>query len=77
MNEGDPPPPTHVTITLTPAGGTDLRVRHTGFGGGEGWTNALAWHERAWNRCLDNLEAHVSERPLPVPWAGSKPAPTS
>jgi uncharacterized protein YndB with AHSA1/START domain len=33
MNEGDPPPPpTHVTITLSGAsGGTDLQVRHVGF----------------------------------------------
>lgn len=71
MNEGDPPPPpTHVTITLASVPeGTDLQVRHVGFGGGEGWSRAVAWHRRAWATCLDNLEALVSGQPLPHPWA--------
>lgn len=70
MNEGDPPPPpTHVTITLAPnATGTDVDVRHTGFGLDDGWSEAVRWHERAWMACLDNLEAHLMDRPLPHPW---------
>jgi uncharacterized protein YndB with AHSA1/START domain len=70
MNEGDPPPPpTHVTITVSPsAAGADLRVRHVGFGDGEGWSGAVAWHHRAWTAVLDNLEALLSGRPLPRPW---------
>lgn len=70
MNEGDPPPPpTHVTIALRPAAdGTELDLVHAGFGTGEGWPAAVAWHERAWQACLDNLEALLAGRPLPRPW---------
>ena len=70
MNDGDPPPPpTHVTLSLTPAdGATALRVRHAGFGPGADWARARAWHERAWATCLDNLEAFLAGRPLPRPW---------
>jgi uncharacterized protein YndB with AHSA1/START domain len=70
MNEGDPPPPpTHVTVSLTPAStGTNLRVRHVGFGDGEDWSQAVAWHERAWAACLSNLEALLAGQPLPRPW---------
>jgi uncharacterized protein YndB with AHSA1/START domain len=70
MNEGDPPPPpTHVTITLTPTSiGTDVTVRHVGFGHDEGWSEAVAWHERSWTACLDNLEAFLDDQPLPHPW---------
>jgi uncharacterized protein YndB with AHSA1/START domain len=70
MNEGDPPPPpTHVTISLVSSpGGTDLRVRHTGFGQGADWARARAWHERTWAACLNNLEAFLAGRPLPRPW---------
>jgi uncharacterized protein YndB with AHSA1/START domain len=73
MNEGDPPPPpTHVTITLVPtATGTDLRVRHVGFGDGQDWSKAATWHERAWTTCLNNLEALVTSQPLPRPWTNS------
>lgn len=70
MNEGDPPPPpTHVTISLTatPAG-TDLRLRHVGFGESDDWPHAVAWHERAWRTCLNNLEALLAGQPLPRPW---------
>jgi uncharacterized protein YndB with AHSA1/START domain len=72
MNEGDPPPPpTHVTISLAAApGGTDMRVRHTGFGQDADWARARAWHERAWATCLDNLEAFLARHPLPRPWTG-------
>lgn len=67
MNEGDPPPPpTHVTISLaTSPRGTDIRVRHTGFGPGADWARARAGHERAWAACLDRLEAFLAGRPLP------------
>jgi uncharacterized protein YndB with AHSA1/START domain len=70
MNEGDPPPPpTHVTITLTPAAAsTDVEVRHAGFGHHGGWPRAVIWHEGSWTTCLDNLEALLSDRPLPHPW---------
>jgi uncharacterized protein YndB with AHSA1/START domain len=70
MNEGDPPPPpTHVTFSLAPAGeGTELRMRHAGFGDGDDWSRAVAWHERAWLACLSNLEALLAGRPLPRPW---------
>jgi uncharacterized protein YndB with AHSA1/START domain len=70
MNEGDPPPPpTHVTIALRPAGGgTELDLVHSGFGTGGGWPAAVAWHERAWTTCLDNLEALLGGWPLPSPW---------
>lgn len=70
MNDGDPPPPpTHVTITLTStAAGTDVNVRHTGFGHDDGWPEAATWHERSWVACLDNLEAMLDEQPLPHPW---------
>lgn len=70
MNEGDPPPPpTHVTFTLTPdSEGTDVRVRHVGFGESEDWSRAIAWHERAWSAVLGNLEAHLAGQPLPRPW---------
>lgn len=69
MNDGDsPPPPTHVTITLTPtAAGTDVEVRHAGFGHDGGWPEAVAWHDRSWTSCLDNLEALLSDQPLPHP----------
>ena len=71
MNNGDPPPPpTHVTLSLAPAdGGTRLRVRHAGFGSDSDWKRARAWHERAWQACLDNLEAFLAGRPLPRPWS--------
>lgn len=67
MNEGDPPPPpTHVTVSLaTSPRGTDIRVRHTGFGPGADWARARAGHERAWAACLDRLEAFLAGRPLP------------
>lgn len=70
MNEGDPPPPpTHVTFTLgSAADGTDLRLRHVGFGDGEVWSRAIAWHERAWTACLGNLAAMLAGQPLPRPW---------
>lgn len=70
MNEGDPPPPpTHVTISVASAdGGTNLRVRHVGFGAGESWSRAVAWHERAWAACLSNLQALLAGLPLPRPW---------
>jgi hypothetical protein len=58
-----------VTFSLTPAdGATRLRVRPTGFGPGDDWARARAWHERAWATILDNLEAHLAGRPLPRPW---------
>lgn len=72
MNEGDPPPaPTHVTFSLagTPEG-TGLRMRHIGFGEGEDWSGAVAWHERAWSTSLGNLEAFLAGQPLPRPWSG-------
>jgi uncharacterized protein YndB with AHSA1/START domain len=71
MDEGDPPPPpTHVTFSLTPTPkGTDLRVRHVGFEEGEDWSRALAWHQRAWATCLDNLVALLAGKPLPRPWS--------
>jgi uncharacterized protein YndB with AHSA1/START domain len=71
MNDGDPPPPpTHVTISLRPAddGGTELDLVHSGFGTTGRWAAAVAWHERAWTVCLDNLEALLADRPLPRPW---------
>jgi len=69
MNEGDPPPPTHVTISLARAGNaTELRMRHVGFGDDGDWPRAVAWHERAWSACLGNLEALLAGRPLPRPW---------
>jgi uncharacterized protein YndB with AHSA1/START domain len=70
MNDGDPPPPpTHVTITLIPTPtGTDVEVRHAGFGHGDGWAEAVTWHERSWATCLDNLEALLSDQPRPHPW---------
>jgi uncharacterized protein YndB with AHSA1/START domain len=70
MNDGDPPPPpTHVTIALRSVGyGTELDLVHSGFGTGGGWPAAVAWHERAWTACLDNLEALLDGRPLPRPW---------
>ena len=59
----------HVTVSLTPVDGeTELRLRHTGFGPGEEWDRARAWHERAWVTCLDKLEALIAGRPLPRPW---------
>jgi uncharacterized protein YndB with AHSA1/START domain len=71
MNDGDPPPPpTHVTFSLTRASeGTDLRVRHVGFAENEAWSRAVAWHERAWAAILGNLEALLAGRPLPRPWS--------
>jgi uncharacterized protein YndB with AHSA1/START domain len=70
MNEGDPPPPpTHVTFSLARTSrGTDLRVRHAGFGEDEDWARAVAWHERAWLAILGNLEALLASQPLPRPW---------
>lgn len=70
MNEGDPPPPpTHVTFALARAdGGTRLLVRHVGFGSGDDWAQARAWHERAWGPILDNLAALLAGRALPRPW---------
>ena len=70
MNEGDPPPPpTHVTFSLSPGdGGTRLRLRHTGFGPGADWARARVMHERAWGICLDNLVAFLAGHPLPRPW---------
>ncbi len=70
MDEGDPPPPpTHVTITLSPvARGTDLTLRHVGFSEGNDWAEALAWHDRSWKTCLGNLAAFVTGKPLPHPW---------
>lgn len=72
MNEGDPPPPpTHVTITVSATSdGTDLQVRHVGFQHGDAWREAVAWHARAWTACLDNLEALIAGEPLPRPWDG-------
>jgi len=71
MNEGNPPPPpTHVTITLSPTAiGTDVGVRHSGFGHDDGWPEAVTWHERSWTACLDNLEALLSDQPMPHPWS--------
>jgi hypothetical protein len=48
--------------------GTDLQLRRAGFGDGEGWSAAVAWHRRAWTTCLDNLEALVTGHSLPHPW---------
>ncbi len=71
MNEGDPPPPpTHVTVLLSPtSSGTDVRIQHTGFGDDLAWGEAVAWHERAWAACLANLEALLAGRSLPRPWS--------
>ncbi len=60
MNDGaPPPPPTHVTITLASTeAGTDVNVRHTGFGHDDGWSKrqfgtsdrgSRAW--TIWKRC--------------------------
>lgn len=70
MNEGEPPPPpTHVSIAFKDSpDGSRLSVSHSGFGSGEGWEAARLWHDGAWQRCLDNLEAFLGHRPLPFPW---------
>lgn len=52
------PKPTKVEITLKASGsGTQLTLRHTGFGQGPKWAKALTETKRAWAPCLDNLKA--------------------
>jgi len=71
MNEGDPPPPpTNVTVCFSPhPAETAIEVVHSGFRQGNGWDQAISWHERAWNTCLGNLSAYLAGDPLPRPWS--------
>jgi len=72
MNEqaDPPPPPTHVTVRLSPtSAGMHVELRHGGFKDDERWDEALAWQERAWQACLGNLAAFLAGEPLPRPWS--------
>lgn len=72
MNENAvvPPPPTHVAVNFTAKGEqTTVRLIHTGWLEGESWTEARAWHVRAWNGVFQNLAAFVEGRRLPVDWS--------
>lgn len=57
MNAADPlPPPTHVTFSLAPTlAGTDLRVRHVGFGDSE---DCSAERNQADNTAIPRSSAH-------------------
>lgn len=68
MNEeaSFPSPPTHVLVGFEPAGSkTVVRIVHSGWGSGAGWSEAREWHVRAWDSVCRNLSAHVEGRELP------------
>ena len=71
MNENavPPPPPTHVAVSFATNGKqTTVRVSHTGWLEGERWSEARAWHVRAWKAVFQNLAAFVEGPRLPVDW---------
>lgn len=48
---------TSVIVTLEPVdGGTQVTVEHTGWGEGEAWSDAHAWHVMAWDQVLPSLK---------------------
>ena len=57
----DEPGPTTVSFALAPAAaGTEVTVRHSGFGPGPEWDRVMAESQRGWGRSLENLEHLVA-----------------
>jgi uncharacterized protein YndB with AHSA1/START domain len=51
---------TRVDVEVRPSGdGTELTLRHTGWGSGTDAEEAVAMHEQGWNFFLDNLVAYL------------------
>ena len=58
-----PAPITYVHVTFKPDGEkTLLTVSHGGWGKGEKWEEAKAWHVKAWEGVLAGLEKHLDNR---------------
>ena len=52
--------PTTVEYALSPSGdGTDVTLRHSGWGEGAEWEQSRAMHEQGWSFFLENLKGHV------------------
>jgi uncharacterized protein YndB with AHSA1/START domain len=51
---------THVEVRLAPAGGgTEVTLRHSGWGTGTDWDESLEMHRQGWSFFLGNLKAHL------------------
>ena len=68
-NASPPPPPTHVRVGFAAAGEqTAVRILHSGWGSGPGWSQARTWHIRSWDAVCSNLAACVDGREIPFDW---------
>lgn len=64
MNEQ--PFPTRVTVRIEPDGaGARMTLEHEGWGDGDDWEAARAWHERVWAGAVDGLAQAEPEASAP------------
>ena len=60
MNQPDPL--THVHVEFKKNGSsTDVRVVHDGWKPGAEWDEAKAWHKKAWEQVLSDLEKYINQ----------------
>lgn len=58
MNDPDPITFVHITFEVN-SEKTHITVHHSGWGKGEKWEEAKAWHIRAWEGVLAGLEKYL------------------